>query len=97
MDNTNWDKHAIKAEIHRQGSSLSALARDHDYQPSTLRAALFKPHTQANRIIAEFIGVPMDALWPRWFDRDGKLISRSKRPECSSKKKRDASSNRKAA
>ncbi len=37
--------------------------------------ALIKPHPRANAAIAEFLELPLNELWPQWFDEDGKLIS----------------------
>lgn len=72
-----WHRIDIIAAIHKRGMSLVRLSTLHDYAESTLRAALQKPHTRANRIIAEFIGVPMHELWPAWFDLSGRLIAPS--------------------
>ena len=69
-----WDQYAIKAEIRRRGKTLTALAKDNGYSPSFLRASFIKPSTNVNRVIAQFVQVPLQELWPDWFDADGELI-----------------------
>jgi Ner family transcriptional regulator len=65
----------IIAAIHMRGMSLTRLGERHGLAESTLRAALQKPRTPSNRIIAKFLGVPMHELWPDWFDERGRLIT----------------------
>jgi Ner family transcriptional regulator len=77
MTATGWHRADIIAAIHKRDTNLSRLSILHDYAESTLRAALQKPRTPANRIIAKFLGVPMHELWPQWFDRSGRLLVRS--------------------
>ena len=74
MAATGWHREDIIAAIHKRRMSLTRLSTLHDYAESTLRAALQKPRTPANRIIAKFLGVPMHELWPQWFDRAGRLL-----------------------
>ncbi|MBK1868290.1 helix-turn-helix domain-containing protein [Aestuariivirga sp. YIM B02566] len=69
-----WDEYAIKAEIRRNGQTLTSLARANGYEPSTFRAAFKKPISGANRAMAQYLGQPVQALWPKWFDDHGELI-----------------------
>ena len=85
-----WHRADIVAAVHKKGTSLLKLAREHKLADSTLRAALHVPRTPSNRIIAGLIGVPMHELWPKWFDRQGKLLpsaspSRTSRRSASSR------------
>jgi Ner family transcriptional regulator len=74
--NRKWDRHAIRAEIARRGSSLTKLAAEARLSPSSMSWALWsRPHLRANKAIAEFLGVSLQELWPEWFDADGKVIS----------------------
>lgn len=59
-----WDAHAIKAEIHRRGKTLTALAEEAGLEASAVRVALCRRHTQGEAAIAEFIGEPLTTLWP---------------------------------
>jgi len=71
-----WDRHAIRAEISRRGSSLTKIALATGLSPNSLSWALWsRPHLRANQAIADFLGVPLCELWPEWFDADGKIIS----------------------
>ena len=66
-----YDRHAIKAEISRTGSSLAAIAKAANIDPSACTAALRYPVPVANRAIAAHLGKPLHVLWPDWFDRSG--------------------------
>lgn len=74
------DRHAILAEVRRRGSSFAEIALKSGLKRQTLYWATIQPHPRANRAIGEFLGVPLHALWPRWFDEAGKLISRERAP-----------------
>jgi len=75
-----WHLADIVAEVRKRGSSLAGVAREHGLARQTLYWALIEPRPRANRAIAEFLGVPLNVLWPRWFDASGKLISRTRAP-----------------
>jgi Ner family transcriptional regulator len=68
---TSWDKHAIKAEIHRRGATLTQIALDHGLGSCSCRVGLIQPMPAANRAIAAFLGVPLHELWPDWYDAAG--------------------------
>jgi Ner family transcriptional regulator len=74
-----WDNYAIKAEIRRRGYSLTSLAVENGFAPSTLRAAFLRPHSGANRVIAQCVQKPLHVLWPHWFDAHGDLIPARRR------------------
>jgi Ner family transcriptional regulator len=73
MPESGWHRADIVAAIHKRGTSLRALARQHGKADSTLRAALQKPRGPSNLIIADFLGRTLHELWPQWFDRHGRL------------------------
>lgn len=73
-----WHRADIVAAIHKRGTSLAGLARDHRLGDSTLRSALSYPRTPSNTIIADFLDVPLHELWPAWFDRRGQLVIRKR-------------------
>lgn len=74
-----WDEYAIKAEIRRRGATLTSLAKATGLAPSTFRAAFKKPSPGANRAMAQYLGLPVQTLWPFWFDADGELIPARRR------------------
>lgn len=71
-----WDEYAIKAEIYRRGETLTSLAKQLGHVPGSLRGAFHNPMSSANRAIAQFLDIPVQELWPDWFDSDGELIPR---------------------
>jgi len=77
---TGWHPAEVICAVKMKGESLAGLARKVRLSRKTLSWALTKPHPRANRTIAEFLGVPLNELWPQWFDSDGKLISREATP-----------------
>ncbi|MEX0753230.1 MAG: helix-turn-helix domain-containing protein [Xanthobacteraceae bacterium] len=89
-----WHPADIVAAVRKRGTSLRALSRRHGKGDSTLRAALIKPATPSNTIIADFLGVSLHELWPAWFDRAGRRISAAnpakRRASPSSQKRRTA-------
>ncbi|MDC7788017.1 helix-turn-helix domain-containing protein [Rhodoplanes sp. TEM] len=74
MTNTGWHRADIVAAVRKKGSNLAQLSLRHGYCVSALRTSLGYPRTPSNRIIADFIGVPLHELWPQWFDAAGELI-----------------------
>jgi len=66
-----WHRADIIAAVHKRGTSLRRLAVKVGFAQSTLRSALFKPHPKANAAVADFIGVPLNELWPAWYGPDG--------------------------
>lgn len=60
----NWHRTEIVAALHKQGISIRALSVRSGLRPDTLKNALSRPYPQAERIIAEAIGVPPEKIWP---------------------------------
>ena len=63
------------AAVRKSGTTLAGLGREAGLARATMVWALVRPHLRANRAIASFLDVPLNELWPQWFDADGKLIS----------------------
>ncbi|MBT9291323.1 helix-turn-helix domain-containing protein [Prosthecodimorpha staleyi] len=59
-----WDKHAIKAEVHRRGATLVGIARAAALEPSACKVALHRKHAAGERAIAGFLGISPAELWP---------------------------------
>lgn len=64
MRKVRWDRHAIKAEIGRRGSSLIAIAREAGLEPSATRVALHRRHPAGEAAIAAFLAIDPAVLWP---------------------------------
>ncbi len=63
-----WDKHAIKAEIHRRGGKLTQIAVDSGLEPSACRVALVRRNFAGERAIAAFLAIPPVVLWPERYE-----------------------------
>jgi Ner family transcriptional regulator len=70
-----WHRQDIMAEVRKRGSSFAEIARSVGLSRQSFTWAMIAPHPRANAAVADFLGVPLCELWPRWFDEDGKLIS----------------------
>ncbi|MHB2265851.1 helix-turn-helix domain-containing protein [Aliihoeflea sp. PC F10.4] len=65
-----WDRHSIKAEIHRRGMSLSGIARDAGLSDSACRLALMGLNRKGADAIAVALDIPFDTLFPTdWYVR----------------------------
>lgn len=68
---TIWHPADILAAVHRQGATLSQLAKDADISERYLSLALREPHYRAEQVIAAFLDVPASTIWPSRYDADG--------------------------
>ncbi|WP_026363025.1 helix-turn-helix domain-containing protein [Methylopila sp. M107] len=59
-----WDRHAIRAAVHRAGSTLSAVAREAGLEGSACRVALNRRHPAGEAALAQFLNVSPQILWP---------------------------------
>ncbi|MCK5295791.1 MAG: helix-turn-helix domain-containing protein [Alphaproteobacteria bacterium] len=67
-----WDKWAIAAEVKRRGSSLRRLALENGLAESATRNALRVPTCpSAERIISDFLEVPLHILWSERYHSNG--------------------------
>lgn len=64
MSATKWDRHAILAEVRRRGSTLTEISRQAGEPRDTASVALRQGYPKGERIISEFLGVPVEELWP---------------------------------
>lgn len=59
-----WSSKRILCEIHERGMTLEQLAIRNGRNPSSFRNVWSRPNAINEQIIADFIGVPAEALWP---------------------------------
>ncbi|MDZ4375080.1 MAG: helix-turn-helix domain-containing protein [Phenylobacterium sp.] len=59
-----WHREEIKARVRILGETLSSLARKNGLQEDACRDALRTRRPEAEAVIAKFIGVPAEELWP---------------------------------
>ncbi len=59
----------IVAELHRQGMTLTELAKRNGMPAGACRKVPSQPHYKAQQVIAEFLGEKPEALWPERYPR----------------------------
>ncbi|MDR5655516.1 helix-turn-helix domain-containing protein, partial [Ruixingdingia sedimenti] len=55
---------AVVAELHRNGMTLTELARRNGLNPNVFRQVKNRTSYKAQRIIADFIGQKPENIWP---------------------------------
>lgn len=68
----DWHPADVVAALHKRGWSLRRLAAAHGY--ATIHPALRVRWQQAERIIADAIGVHPRAIWPSRYDTRGRPL-----------------------
>ena len=68
----SWHPAYIVYQLRVKGMSLRRLGGLHNYAPGSLQIALYKPWPAAEKIIADFLGVPPQEIWPSRYDGNGK-------------------------
>ena len=58
-----WDRHSILAEINRRGETFVSLEERYGLPPSSLAVALTRPFPKAEKVISDFLGVSVKALF----------------------------------
>jgi len=67
----DWHPADIVAALWKRRTSLIRLSRLNDYAGGSLRVALRRPWPKAEKIIADYIGVPAQQIWPSRYHADG--------------------------
>lgn len=70
----DWHRADIIAAIRKQGSTLSAVAREHGLASNTLQNALRVSWPKGERIIADAIGIDAAEIWPSRYSHPNKLV-----------------------
>ena len=60
MSKRIWDKHSIKAEIHRRGMTLTRIAEDNGIAPGRLRAVWSRTDRKSEAAVADFLELPVE-------------------------------------
>ena len=67
--NEDWHRQDILAEVRKRGISLAELGRQHGYgNPRTIYNVFRVPYPKAERIIADFLGVKPEEIWPSRYE-----------------------------
>ena len=72
----DWPVEKIKAAIYEKGLSQGALARQAGLSDSAVRNAMLGPLPAAERAVAEFLGIPVQHIWPSRYFPDGRKRGR---------------------
>lgn len=68
---SGWHSEDVKAAVRKRGETLVSLARRNHFSESYLRSVLIRPLYQGEQIIAKFIGVKPQVIWPDRYNADG--------------------------
>ncbi|EMY7639162.1 helix-turn-helix domain-containing protein [Citrobacter freundii] len=60
----NWHRADILAAIKKRGRTLAQLSRDNGLHERTLYNVLDRHWPKGEKIISDFIGVPVSSIWP---------------------------------
>lgn len=68
----DWHRQDILAAIRKRGISAAELARRNGYSnPATFYNVFKVPYPKVQKIIAEYLGVPPEEIWPtRYADKE---------------------------
>lgn len=71
---TDWHPEDIKAAIRKKGITLSALAKANGYKaPRTFSNVFQTRYPKVQAIIADFLGVPPEQIWPSRYREPTKI------------------------
>lgn len=66
---TVWDRHAINAEVRRQGMTLTGIARDAGLHESSCRQGIIGYNRRGAQAIADALGIHFRVLFPDLYSR----------------------------
>jgi Ner family transcriptional regulator len=67
----DWHAVDVVAAVRKLNMSLQRLSRVNGLHNSTLGQALYKPYPKSERIIADFLGLKVQQIWPTRYNSDG--------------------------
>ncbi|ACE99201.1 putative transcriptional regulator, Nlp [Rhodopseudomonas palustris TIE-1] len=73
-----WDRHAIKAAVHRKGLTLVGIARKAGLEESACKVALRRRNWRGEAAIAEALGLHPSALWPDRYRSSAPIYRRNR-------------------
>ncbi|WP_153769257.1 helix-turn-helix transcriptional regulator [Labrenzia sp. CE80] len=92
-----WDKHSIKAELHRQGMTLAKLAELEGMTPNSFSHVWTRPVRKAEKAISDFLELPLKELWPGRYPIRTSRILHSRYDKLQASQKSRPTPDRKAA
>lgn len=74
-----WTSKRILYEIHERDMTLEKLAERHGRNPASFRHIWKRPNSINEKIVAEFLNVSVEELWPDRYPKDSSRIFDSKK------------------
>ena len=68
----DWSPSRVVGEIKIRGGNLRALSRSSGLQADTLRNALYRHCPKYERIISEYLNVPVEKIWSSRYSKKRK-------------------------
>lgn len=69
MNKQDWHPADILAALKKKGMTLSELSRQPGYASSTLANTLVRPWTKGEQIIAGYLNLSPETIWPLRYER----------------------------
>lgn len=69
-----WHQQDILAEIRKRGATVASLSRANGLVTGTLQTVFYKRYPRGQQIVADFIEVPRQELWPEYYDASNALL-----------------------
>lgn len=82
MAKYHWDKYAIRAEVHRRGSTLTKIAMTAGLEASACRVALVRRNYAGEKALATFLAIHPSRLWPDRYSPDTEFSGTPKACHC---------------
>ncbi|MGV6875045.1 helix-turn-helix domain-containing protein [Pseudochelatococcus sp. B33] len=92
-----WTPKRILCEIHERGMTLEQLAIRNGRNPSSFRNVWTRPNSANEQIIADFIGMTPEVLWPNRYPKKTTRIFDTKKWGALESQKDTVSSDTRAA
>lgn len=68
---SGWHPQEIISAVRIKGSNLQRLGREHGFSRVTFNRATKECFPRAHTIIADFLGVPRQTIWPQFYNEKG--------------------------
>ncbi|MBA5776135.1 helix-turn-helix domain-containing protein [Stappia sp. F7233] len=92
-----WDRHSILAEFRRRGVRMSDFAAEHGRNPKSFGTIWTKYNRINEKLIADFLGDPVEVVFPDRYPIRATRIFDSRRDDKKSSEKAAATRDRVAA
>ncbi|MCJ7996097.1 helix-turn-helix domain-containing protein [Rhizobium cremeum] len=82
-----WDRHSILAEFRRRGVRFNDFAVENGRNPSSFRGIWTRWNRTNEKLIADFLGDPVEVVWPdRYPIQPNRIFNTAKRAPLESQK-----------